>query len=92
MRTLAARPLAVLTLALSLAACAGPPPDYIQGLVPNESGFEGAVTVADEAGDDLFGYVTVNVPYLSVTGEPKMGQGRLIVRRELWGLPSEPCP
>jgi len=76
------RAAALAFLAFSLAACAAEPPEYVRGLVPNESGFDGAVTVAAEDGDDRFGHVTVNIPYRSVTGEPKTGQGRIAVRRD----------
>jgi dienelactone hydrolase len=56
---------------------------WVNGIVPDETGFEGAVTVATAVKEDGgFGVVTVNVPYRDVYGKPKMGQGRLVVRKE----------
>lgn len=63
------------------AAPEGQSAPFIQGRVPSENGFEGAVKVVEEAGDQDYGYVTVNIPYRDVRGQAKMGQGRLFLRR-----------
>ncbi len=74
------RPAALAVLALSLAACAQP--TFLDGVVPSEVGFDGAVTVTKVEYDDDFGIVTVEVPYLDVHGKPKSGEGRIVVRKE----------
>jgi hypothetical protein len=55
---------------------------FIQGVVKSESGFDGAVTVVKEETDSDIGVVTVNVPYLGVRGQPKLGQARIFLRRD----------
>jgi hypothetical protein len=55
---------------------------FVQVTVKSESGFEGAVTVAEEETDGDIRVVTVNVPYLDVRGKPKQGQARIFVRRD----------
>ena len=69
---------------------------WIEELVADEAGFDGAVTVANaavEGDDEDVGYVTVNVPYLDVHGKPKMGQAGSSSRRMCWTRPanSRPC-
>ena len=70
----------IFALALTLSPRA-PAEAFVKGLVHNEEGFEGAVRVVEEAGDKNFGYVTVEIPYLDVHGNKKMGQGRLFLRK-----------
>ncbi len=50
--------------------------------VTSETGFDGAVTVANEKVTDGLISVTVNVPYIDITGKPKMGQARIFVRED----------
>lgn len=57
---------------------------FLEKAIPGESGFEGAVTVVErvvDAEDPDFGYVTAEIPYLDINGNPKKGQGRLFVRK-----------
>jgi acetyl esterase/lipase len=68
---------------LSLAAVCVAQPPWIADLIQDESGFDGAVTVEAVQVEGNLGYVTVNVPYLDVRGERKMGQGRVIVSEYL---------
>ncbi len=63
------------TALLTLQGC------FIQGVVPSESGFEGAVTVVSEESDGLFGVVTVRVPYKGVRGDAKTGLARLVIHK-----------
>ncbi len=75
---------------MELAACvmclaraqAADAPDFLKGFVADEQGFPGAVRVAELSVEGDMGCVTVDIPYLDVHGEPKMGQGRLMVRRQ----------
>ena len=54
---------------------------FIEGFVPGESGFEGAVTVVSEKEERAFGVVEVKVPYRDVYGAPKEGLARVVVHR-----------
>jgi hypothetical protein len=49
------------------------------GLVPNETGFDGAVTVASEKAESGFQAVTVKMPYLDIQGKAKEGLARVVV-------------
>jgi hypothetical protein len=60
-----------------LAGC----PDFARGVVPSESGFDGAVTVVSEKEDGACGVVTVRVPYLGVRGDAKTGLARVVFPR-----------
>ncbi len=51
-------------------------------IVTSETGFEGAVTVANEQVTDGLISVTVNVPYIDIYGKPKMGKARLFMRED----------
>lgn len=53
------------------------------GIVSSEVGFDGAVSIVSEESTDGLSCVTVNVPFLDIHGQPKMGQARLYVREEL---------
>jgi hypothetical protein len=70
---------ACLLVLAALASCHGDA--FVKGVVPSEEGFDGAVRVVEESAEGEFGVVTVEIPYLDVHGNPKTGQGRLIVRR-----------
>jgi len=72
--------LCVILILPALASCASA--DFLKGAVPNETGFEGAVTVDSIAADGNIGIVTVTIPYLDVHGNSKLGQGRLFVRKK----------
>lgn len=65
---------------LTLAASAGEA-TWLAEAIPVETGFDGAVTVAETVEEGAYGYATVNLPYRDVRGAKKMGQGRLVVRR-----------
>lgn len=52
-----------------------------EGFVPNETGFDGAVTVVKQWTEEEYEIATVEIPYLDVHGKTKQGQGRLVVRR-----------
>ncbi len=54
---------------------------FIDGVVPSESGFEGAATVLSEDEKGPYGIVCVEVPYLDAHGNPAKGQARLVVHR-----------
>ena len=57
---------------------------FLDAAIPSESGFDGAVTVVERIVDTEepdFGYVTVEIPYRDINGQPKKGQGRLFVRK-----------
>lgn len=66
-----------LTVLFSLPACGG----FIEGVVPNESGFDGAVTVVSEKEEGAYGVVTVRVPYRGVRGDEKTGLARLVIHK-----------
>jgi hypothetical protein len=68
----------MLTVLLAGAAAFG---GFMDGVVQDEQGFEGAVTVVETVEEGDFGYVTVNVPYRDVYDRLKMGQARLVLRR-----------
>jgi len=70
------------TLVIAFLISAATGGSFVSGLVPNEAGFEGAVTVVSEEVEDDYGIVTVEVPYLDVYGEPKKGLARLVVHRK----------
>lgn len=55
---------------------------FIKGKVPSESGFDGAVRVVEETAKKGFGIVTVEIPYVDVHGQPKIGEGRIYVARK----------
>ncbi len=57
-------------------------PSFIKGKVPNETGFEGAVTVVGEETDGGYGVVTVKVPYIGIRGDAKEGLARMVVSRK----------
>ncbi len=54
---------------------------FIDELVPNEQGFEGAVEVVDAVVDGEYGVVTVRVPYLNMEGQSAAGLARMIVHQ-----------
>ena len=62
---------------VALAGCGA----FARGAVPNETGFDGAVTVVSEEADGDFGVVTVRVPYLGVRGDAKTGLARVVFHR-----------
>lgn len=68
-------------LAALAVTCGAADAPAIGEFVRSESGFDGAVEVAETVADGEFDYVTVNIPYRDVHGQAKMGQGRLVVRR-----------
>lgn len=68
----------LLSAVLALPACAG----FVEGVVPTESGFAGAVTVVSEEADGPCGVVTVRVPYLGVLGDEKTGLARVVFPRK----------
>jgi len=72
----------ILLIAVVAALAAAESDVEVLDMLCSESGFEGAVTVATSGTDGDLVYWTVNVPYLDIDGAPKMGQGRLIVRRK----------
>ncbi len=55
---------------------------WIDSLVVDEIGFDGAVTVAKIELDEDIGSVTVTIPYIDVYGKPKMGQGRIFIHKQ----------
>ena len=55
---------------------------FVTGFVPEESGFEGAVTVVFEGAQGLYGTVTVEVPYLDIAGQPAHGFAELLIYYE----------
>ncbi len=55
---------------------------FAKGVVPTESGFDGAVTVVSEKEDDGFGVVTVRVPYLGVRGDARTGLARVVFSQD----------
>ncbi len=69
----------LLNLALMLTAPAGEP--FIEGFVPSETGFDGAVTVVSGKVDGDFGVVLVKVPYRDLYGKTRTGLARLVVHR-----------
>ena len=54
---------------------------FAKGVVPTETGFDGAVTVVSEKTDGGYGVVTVRVPYLGVRGDAKTGLARVVFSR-----------
>jgi len=72
---LAAACLALAALCI-LTGCA-----FAKGVVPGESGFDGAVSVVSEQQEDGFGIVTVRVPYLGVQGDARTGLARVVFTR-----------
>lgn len=56
-------------------------PSFAEGLVKDERGFEGAVTVVSEETSGAFAVVKVKVPYLDIRGEHREGLARLVVPR-----------
>lgn len=77
----------LLSAVLALPACAG----FVEGVVPTESGFAGAVTVVSEEADGPCGVVTVRVPYLGVLGDEKTGLARVVFPRKA-ALPGTRLP
>jgi len=67
------------------------PTPFLDGLVPNEHGFEGAVTVVETEYTWRLGAVTVRVPYIGIEGDAKTGLARLIVHRRALAS-GEPLP
>lgn len=57
------------------------PAPFLDGLIPNEQGFEGAVTVVETDYTWRLGVVTVRVPYIGIEGDAKTGLARLVVHR-----------
>lgn len=57
-------------------------PAFIKGVVPNETGFDGAVSVVEEDTESGCGVVTVKVPYVDIRGEKKEGLARLVVSKK----------
>ena len=54
---------------------------FIQDFVPDESGFDGAVTAIKAERDGSCGVVMVRVPYLDIYGNPREGRARLVLHR-----------
>lgn len=54
---------------------------FIAGLVPSESGFDGAVRVIEEKAEGNLGVVTVIVPYRDMRAQPKEGQARVVISK-----------
>ncbi|MCC6488585.1 MAG: hypothetical protein IT364_13900 [Candidatus Hydrogenedentes bacterium] len=76
----------VLLAVLALAAKAAEDGEagFLERAIPSESGFDGAVAIVErvvDAEDPGFGYVTAEIPYLDIYGNPRKGQGRLFVRK-----------
>lgn len=72
--------LALLSMATVMMAGAGCT-NFAAGLVPDETGFDGAVTVISAETRGHFGVITVRVPYLDVRGNPAAGRARLVIHR-----------
>ncbi len=68
---------ALLTLATLVTSSAFP-----EGLVPDESGFKGAVKVVSATEEDGFAIVLAEVPFLDVYGKDQLGLARLVIQRE----------
>ena len=54
---------------------------FIRDFVPDESGFDGAITVIEARRDGLCGVVTVRVPFLDIYGAPRVGKARMVIHR-----------
>ena len=76
---LAAVPVAVVVVLSVFFLSKGTP--FLEGFVPAEAGFEGAVSIVDMKQERNFGIVTARVPYLGIEGDRKTGLARLVVHR-----------
>lgn len=54
---------------------------FIDGFVPGETGFDGAVSIVESTQEGNYGIVTVRVPYLGIEGDTKTGLARVVVHR-----------
>lgn len=61
--------------------------NFVDGLVADESGFEGGVTVLEARREGAFGVVTVAVPFLDIYGNPQTGRARLVIHKDQIGQP-----
>ena len=72
------RPVLVLCFLCGLAGCGA----FMEDLVPDESGFDGAVTVIDARREGAYGVFTVRMPFLDIYGNLRTGQARLVIHKD----------
>lgn len=54
---------------------------FIDGFVPGETGFDGAVSIVETKQEGNYGIVTVRVPYLGIEGDARAGLARVVIHR-----------
>jgi len=74
--------LLLLLEAILMAGAAAQPVSFMD-IVPDETGFEGAVTVSERRTDGGHGYVTVTIPFRDMRNQTRQGQARLYLTRKV---------